>query len=354
MTVMKDYIEIDGRRIGKDYPVYIIAEMSANHMQNLERAKEIIRLAKEAGADAVKLQSYKPDTITIDCHGDEFMTSKGSLWEGQTLFDLYKEAYMPWEWHEELFDYAKEVGITVFSSPFDPTAVELLKKLDAPAYKIASYELNDVGLIEDCAKTGKPVIMSTGIAYEEDVRLALKTCYDEGNEDVILLKCVSEYPSPYEDINLRTIPDMVKKYDCIVGLSDHTFGYAVDVAAVALGAKVIEKHMTIKRSDGGADSGFSMEYEEFKEMVESIRQVEKALGKVTYDLTPKQVEARKHSRSLYVVKDVKAGEEFTSENVRSIRPGLGLHTKYLKDVLGKKSNRDLLKGTAFSLDFIEK
>lgn len=351
---MKDYVEIDGVKIGEGYPTYIIAEMSANHLQDFERAKAIIRTAKEIGADAVKLQSYRPDTITLDSKRPEFMAVKGSLWEGRSLYDLYQEAYMPWEWHEDLFKYAKEVGITIFSSPFDWTAVDLLHSLDAPAYKIASYEIVDVGLIERCARTGKPIIISTGIADEEDIKLALETCHKAGNDDVVLLKCVSEYPSNLENINLRTMPLLRERFGTVVGLSDHSMGSEVDVAAVALGATVIEKHLTLSRADGGADSGFSMEPAEFEKMIRDIRNVEKALGQATLEPNERMKTNKVHARSLYVVSDIKAGETFTYENVRSVRPGLGLHTKYLEEIIGKKATRDLAYSTPLSWDCVEK
>ena len=350
---MNKVITIDNRTVGKGQPVYTIAEMSANHLMDFERAKEIIKLAKEAGADAIKLQTYRPDTITLDCRGEEFMATKGSPWEGMNLYDLYQTAYTPWEWHKDLFEYAREVGITCFSSPFDLTAVDLLEELNAPAYKIASFEINDIPLIKKVAKTGKPVIISTGIAEMADIELALKTCKECGNENVILLKCVSEYPTPYEELNLRTITNMVETFDCAVGLSDHSMGNAVDIAAVALGACVIEKHLTVRRADGGPDGMFSMEPEEFKEMVTNIRNVEKALGCVHYELTDKQKNSRGRSRSLYVAQDMKKGDKFTPENLKSIRPGFGLHTKYYEDILGKDAGCDLKKGTAMKWKYVK-
>ena len=350
---MDKTILIDGKQIGENYPVYMIAEMSANHMQSLARAKEIIKAAKEAGADAIKLQTYRPDTITVDCRGAEFMATPGSPWEGMNLFELYATAYTPWEWHKELFDYAKEVGITCFSSPFDLTAVDFLEDLDAPAYKIASFEINDIPLIRKVAKTGKPVIISTGIAELTDIEMALQACREEGNEKVILLKCVSEYPTPYEELNLKTITHMKDTFDCVVGLSDHSMGNAVDVAGIALGACMVEKHLTLSRADGGPDGSFSMEPKEFSEMVENIRNIEKAIGKVTYQLTEKQKKSRGRSRSLYVVENIKKGEVFTPENLKSIRPNYGVHTKYYEDILGKKATCDLEKGTAMKLSYVE-
>lgn len=350
---MNHCVSIDGRLIGEGQPAYLIAEMSANHLQNFERAKKIIVAAKEAGADAVKLQSYKPDTITIDCRGEEFMATKGSIWEGQNLFQLYEKAYMPWDWHEKLFSFAKEVGITIFSSPFDFTAIDLLQRLDAPAYKIASYEIMDIPLIRKAALTGKPIILSTGVADIADIELAMETCKKAGNENVILLKCVSEYPTPYSELNLRTIPNMKETFDCIPGLSDHSMGSSVDVAAVTLGAKVIEKHLTLARSDGGPDGSFSMEPNEFKQMAMEIRHIEAALGTCTYELTDKQKRGKKNSRSLYVIKDIRAGEKISEENVKSIRPGYGIKPKYYDTVLGMVAKCDLKRGTALKWDNIE-
>ena len=300
--------------------------MSANHLQDYERAKKIILAAKNSGADAIKLQTYRPDTITIDCSGEEFMATKGSIWEGKNLYQLYEEAYMPWEWHKGLFDYAKEIGITIFSSPFDFSAADLLEELDAPAYKIASYEILDIPLIKRTAKTGKPIILSTGIATLADIERAVAACKSVGNDQIAILKCVSQYPTPYPDLNLKTIPNLAETFDCIAGLSDHSMGDAVDVAAVTLGANIIEKHMTLRRADGGADSAFSMEPEEFAQMVESVHNIEMAIGACTYELTEMQKRGRKNARSLYIVKDVKAGEVFTERNTRSIRPGKGIPT----------------------------
>lgn len=350
---MRKELMIDGKKLSDKSDTYIIAEMSANHLHNLDRAKRIIDVAKECGADAIKLQTYRPDTITIDCRGPEFMATPGSPWENMNLFELYKEAYTPWEWHGELMNYAKKVGITCFSSPFDLTAIDFLEELNVPAYKIASFELNDIPLIKKAAMTGKPIIMSTGIADMSDIELALRTCKEAGNDKVILLKCVSEYPTPYEEINLRTLTNMSETFDCVVGVSDHSFGSAVAVAGVALGARVIEKHLTLSRKDGGPDGTFSMEPQEFKNMVTDIRNVERALGKVTYELTEKQKKSKGRSRSLYVVSDIKKGEIFTPDNMRSIRPGYGLHTKYYKDIIGKRASCDIKKGTAMKWNYVE-
>lgn len=345
---------IGNKRIGKNEPTYIIAEMSANHLQDIERAKNIILKAKEIGADAIKLQSYRPDTITIDCIGDEFMAAKGSLWEGQNLYRLYEKAYMPWEWHEELFQYAIEVGIDIFSSPFDDSAVDLLEKLGSPAYKIASYEILDIPLIKKCASTGKPIILSTGIATIVDIDRAVKACLAEGNNQIAILKCVSQYPTPYEALNLRTIGNMEETFNCIVGLSDHSMGSAVDVAAVTMGASIIEKHLTLSRADGGPDRAFSMEPQEFKTMITDIRNVEKSLGRVTYDLTEAQIRGRKNARSLYVVKDMKKGDIFTNDNIKSIRPGRGLPTWHLDEIIGKRAATNLKVGTAMKWEYVDK
>lgn len=351
---MNSTIKIGNRLIGQAQPVYIIAEMSANHLQDYERAKAIIRAAKEAGADAIKLQSYRPDTITIDCRGEEFMATKGSLWEGQNLYELYEKAYMPWEWHEGLFDYARQIGLEIFSSPFDFSAVDLLENLNCPAYKIASYEILDIPLIKRCARTGRPIILSTGIATLADIERAVNACKSEGNEQIAILKCVSQYPTPYSDLNLRTIPHMAETFNCVAGLSDHSMGSAVDVAAITLGASIIEKHLTLHRSDGGADGAFSMETEEFSQMVTDIRNIEQALGKVMYDLTDAQKRGKKNARSLYVVEDIKAGEIFSENNLRSIRPGKGLHTWHYEEILGKRAAVDILRGTAMKWEYIEK
>ena len=332
---------------------YLIAEMSANHLQDLERAKQIIKAAKDSGADAIKLQTYTPDTITLNVKNDEFLCTPGSPWDGMNLYELYKTAYTPWEWHEELFRYASQIGIDCFSSPFDLSAVDFLHQFDMPAFKIASFEITDIPLIEKVAKEGKPVIISTGIADYNDIKLAVETCHKAGNDQVVLLKCVSEYPTPYPELNLNTIPDMAKEFDCITGLSDHSMGNAVPIAAVTLGAAVIEKHLTLSRADGGPDGSFSMEPAEFREMVTDIDHIISALGHVTYDLTEKQKNSRGRSRSLYVSADIKAGETFTENNIKSVRPGYGLHTKYYYSILGKKAKCDLKLGTALKWDYIE-
>ena len=337
-------VRIGKTDIGKDDHVFMVAELSANHLGDLERAKCIIREAANAGADAVKLQTYTPDTITLDSDKDYFTVTGGTIWDGRKLYDLYREAYTPWEWHEELFEYAKEQGLVCFSSPFDDTAVELLEGLKSPAYKIASYEITDIPLIRRCAATKKPVIMATGVAREEDIREAVEAARAEGNDDIILLKCVSSYPTPYEEVNLNMIPTIAKTFDCVTGLSDHTLGSAVAVASVALGARMIEKHLTLKRSDGGVDAAFSMEPDEFARMTEDVRNVTKALGDKEYRLTKDQERERSGARSLFVVKDIKAGEEFSPKNIRSVRPGDGLPPKMLDDIIGKKAAKDLCGG----------
>lgn len=342
-----------GYKIEDERSVFIIAEMSANHMQDIERAKKIILEAKNSGADAVKIQTYRPDTITVDCRGDEFLCALGNSWDGMNLFELYKSAYTPWEWHGELFDYAKKIGIPMFSTPFDLSAVDFLRQFDMPAYKIASYEINDIPLIKKTAKEMKPIIISTGLATLSDIELAVDTCRKVGNNQITLLKCVSEYPTPYEDINLKTMVNMKETFGCEVGLSDHSLGSSVPVAAVALGAKVIEKHFTLSRADGGADAVFSMEPEEFSKMVEDVRNVAKALGSITYSLTQGQQKSKELSRSLYIVEDIKTGEVLNEHNMKSIRPGYGLHTKYYEKLLGKKVKKDLKKGTALDWSYIE-
>ena len=350
---MNKEIRIGNRMIREDSPTFVIAEMSANHNMDFDRAVAIMRAAKEAGADAVKIQTYTADTITLDCDDPCFQITQGTLWDGMTLHRLYETAYTPWEWQPKLKQKAEEMGLIFFSSPFDLTAVDFLEEMNVPAYKVASFEITDIPMIRKIARLGKPVIMATGIACLSDIELAVQTCREEGNEDVILLKCTSAYPAPYEDVNLRTIPAMGETFQCIPGLSDHTMGGAVAGAAVALGARVVEKHLTLRRADGGPDSAFSMEPEEFKEMVDNIRKIELALGRVTYDLTPKAAREREHSRSLFVARDMKAGEVFTSENLRSVRPANGLHTKYYEELLGKRIARDAAMGTPMSWDLVD-
>jgi pseudaminic acid synthase len=331
---------------------FIIAELSANHNQNFATAVETIKAAKRTGADAIKIQTYTADTITIDCKSDDFMIKQETIWDGKYLHDLYKEAYTPWEWHEELFSIAKEEGLICFSSPFDKTAVDLLEELNTPAYKIASFEITDIPLIEYTASKGKPIIMSTGIAELEDIELAIAACKRMGNEQIILLKCTSSYPSPIEEANMIMIGDLAKRFGVISGLSDHTMGITVPVVATVLGARVIEKHFILDRSIGGPDASFSLTEEEFTAMVKAVREAEVSVGKVDYTLTDKMLKSREHSRSLYVVESIKAGEYITEQNVRSIRPGYGLHPKHYKDVMGKKAKIDLVYGTPLKLDLL--
>lgn len=350
---MKKEIRIGNHIISEDSPTFIVAEMSANHLMDFDRAVAIIKAAKDAGADAIKIQTYTPDTITLDCEDSCFQITQGTIWDGTTLHKLYQGAYTPWEWQPKLKKIAEDMGLVFFSSPFDLSSVDFLEEMDVPVYKIASFEINDIPMIKKIAQLGKPIIIATGIAYMSDIELALKTCKEAGNENVILLKCCSAYPAPYEDINLKTLPSMKETFDCVVGLSDHTMGTAVAEAAVALGAKVVEKHLTLNRADGGADAAFSMEPQEFKQMVDNIRMIEKALGRVTYELTEKQQHSRDHARSLFVAKDMKAGDVFTEENLRSVRPSCGLHTKYYEELLGKKIRKDAKLGTPMSWDLVD-
>lgn len=331
---------------------FIIAELSANHNGSKQTAIDSIRAAKQAGANAIKIQTYTAETLTLDCREPDFVLQNG-LWAGETFYSLYQKAYTPWEWHEEIFRVAHEEGLVCFSTPFDKTAVDLLESLNNPIYKIASFEITDIPLIKYIASKHKPIILSTGIAMEEDIRLALDTIRGEGCNDITLLKCTSAYPAPIEDANLLTIPDMKHRFDVKVGLSDHTEGSVVPMAAVALGAEVVEKHFIIDRSIGGPDSAFSMEAGEFRQMVDNIRQVEKSLGRVNYPTDPELIKGRKGCRSLYVAQNVKSGEVITENNVRSVRPGLGMHPKYLPEVLGKVFIRDCKKGERFSFDMIK-
>lgn len=331
---------------------FIVAELSANHGHKLEVALESVRAAKEAGADAIKIQTYTADTLTLNCDKPDFRLGKG-LWEGEIYYTLYQKAYTPWEWHQAIYDEAKKQGLVCFSTPFDKTAVDFLEELGNPIMKIASFEITDVGLLEYAAKKGRPMVISTGIAMPEDIELAVKTCKDAGNDDITLLKCTSAYPAPIEAANLMTMVDMKQRYGVKVGLSDHTMGYDVAVAAVALGATLVEKHFIMDRSIGGPDAAFSMEKDEFAAMIKAIRNVEKSLGEVVYPTDPSKIKGREFSRSLYVAKSIKAGETFTEVNVRSVRPGFGLHPKYLPEILGKKATRDLEMGERFSLDMVE-
>jgi len=342
---MSSHIEINGRLVGSGYPVYIVAEMSANHNQDFDQAVKILHAAKEAGADAVKLQTYTPNTLTIQSDREYFRIGKGTLWEGKTLYDLYSEAYMPWEWQPKLKEIADEIGIDLFSTAFDPTAVDFLEEMGVPVHKVASFEIVDIPLIEKMASTGKPLIISTGMATLSEIEDAIRAARNAGATQIALLKCTSAYPAPPEEMNLRTIPHLAEAFGVPVGLSDHTLGIAVPVAAVALGACIVEKHFTLSRDIPGPDSAFSLEPHEFKAMVEAIRTAEKALGEVRYELGKQEAKSRVFRRSLFVVKDMKAGEVFTEENVRSIRPGYGLPPKFLKEVLGRRAACDIKKGT---------
>lgn len=344
-------MKIDKFDVGAER-TFIIAELSANHNQNFDRAVETIQAMKEAGADAVKLQTYTADTLTIDCDNEYFQIKHGTLWDGTTLHKLYQQAYTPWDWQPKLKEFAESIGLICFSSPFDKTSVDFLEKMNVPAYKIASPEITDIPLISYVAAKKKPVLISTGIADINDIELAVNTCFKENNHDVILLKCTTAYPAPIEEANLLTIPDMKKRFHVKVGLSDHTMGVTAAVAAVALGAVVIEKHFVLDRSQGGVDAPFSMEPKEFAEMVSIIRGVEKALGKISYEITPEIKNSRNFARSLFVVKDINVGEVFTDENVRSIRPGYGLSPIFYNDVMGKVCRKKIKKGFPLTWDHI--
>ncbi|MEL0659637.1 pseudaminic acid synthase [Psychromonas arctica] len=341
---MNSFITIADRKIGPDFPPYIIAELSANHNGDINRAYKIMEEAKKAGADAIKLQTYTHDTITMDCDSEDFQIY-GGLWDGQTLYELYKGAHMPWEWHELLFAKAKDLDITIFSSPFDFTAVELLEKLDAPAYKIASFELIDLPLIARVAKTGKPMIMSTGMANKEEIQEAVDCARSNGCEELIVLHCVSGYPAPADQYNLRTITDISERFDVLSGLSDHTIDNATAVASVALGACLIEKHVTLDRNGGGADDSFSLEPKELTQLCKDSKTAWQALGNVNYERTEAEKGNVKFRRSLYVVEDINYGEELTPQNIRSIRPGFGLAPKYYDSILNKKAKIDIKAGT---------
>lgn len=344
-------MKIGSYKIDEDSPCFIIAELSANHNGSLQTAIETIKSAKRAGANAIKLQTYTPDTITIDCDKDDFVI-KGTIWEGQNLHKLYQQAYTPWEWHEILFKTAKDEGLVCFSSPFDKSAVDFLESLNTPAYKIASFEITDIPLIEYTASKMKPIIISTGISTQEDIRLAIDACLGVGNNNIALLKCTSSYPAPIDEANLKMIKDLASRYEVITGLSDHTIGSLAPIISICFGAKIIEKHFIIDRSIGGPDSTFSMNEREFTDMVHLVRQAESAMGKVDYTLSEKQKISRAHCRSLYFVEDIKNGQTISVENVRSIRPGFGLHPKYLNSILGKRVQKDFKKGDRVSLEYI--
>lgn len=344
---------IAGKEISHESPVFIIAELSANHGGKISIAKETIKAAAKTGADAIKLQTYTADTITLDCDNEYFQIKQDTLWDGQTLYNLYKEAYMPWQWQKELKEYAESIGLICFSSPFDKTAVDFLEGINVPAYKIASFEITDIPLIEYVASKNKPIIISTGIAEKEDIQEALKTCHKMGNYEVILLKCTSAYPAPLEEANLLTISDLSKEFNLISGFSDHTLGITAPITAVALGAKVIEKHFILDRSIGGPDASFSLDVEQFTQMVQAVRDTEKLLGKVSYELTPKSKKSREFSRSLFIAEDVQEGEVLNEKNIRSVRPNFGMHPRELPKVLGKTFNKAYEKGTPLSWDLIK-
>ena len=350
---MRSFIEVNNRRIGPGYSTYIVAEMSANHNQDFDQAARIIAAAKKAGADAVKLQTYTPDTLTIRSHQEYFRIGKGTLWEGKTLYELYSEACMPWEWQPKLKAIADELGLDLFSTAFDPTAVDFLEEMGVPVHKVASFEILDIPLIEKMARTGKSLIISTGMATLGEIEEAVQAARHAGATQIALLKCTSAYPAPPEEMNLRTIPHLAEAFGVPVGLSDHTLGTAVPVAAVALGACIVEKHFTLSRNIPGPDSAFSLEPHEFNAMVDAVRTAEKALGRVEYGVTEPEAVSHVFRRSLYAVRDIEAGEPLTAENVRSIRPGHGLPPKYLDRVLGRRARRDLPRGTPLTWDDIE-
>ena len=348
---MTPRIEINGRRIGAGYPTYVIAEMSANHGQSYEQACALVRAAKACGADAIKLQTYTPDTLTLDCDNPYFKIH-GTLWDGRTLYDLYREAFTPWEWQPKLKKLADGLGLDLFSTPFDPSAVDFLEDMGVPAHKIASFENGDIGLLRKVAATGKPMIASTGMATLAEIDELVRTVRRSGAAQLALLKCTSAYPAPPEEINLRTIPHLAQAFDVPVGLSDHTLGTIAAVAAVAVGACIIEKHFTLSRQAGGPDSAFSLEPDEFKTMVEGVRAAEKMLGRIDYGLSPAEQKSRVFRRSLFVAADIRAGEVFTRNNIRSIRPGYGLHPRYLDDILGRCASRAIDKGTPLNWQLI--
>jgi len=350
---MSKIITIDGRIIGDDYSPYVIAEMSANHNGDIDNAYKIIEMAKSAGADAIKMQTYTPDTLTIDCDLPDFQLEEG-LWAGRSLYDLYQEAYTPWDWHKPLFDYARKLDITIFSSPFDNTAVDLLEDLNTPAYKIASFEAVDLPLIKYVAQTGKPMIISTGMADAEEIEEAIDAAREGGCKELAILHCVSGYPAPAEDYNLRTMVDMQQRFGLVTGLSDHTLDNTTAITSVALGASIIEKHVTLDRNGGGPDDSFSLEPAELKALCDGAKTAWQALGKVDYGRKSSEQANVKFRRSLYFVKDIKAGEIITEEHVKSIRPGYGLAPKYFDDIIGKKAVTDIASGTATHNNLLQK
>ncbi|UTW60655.1 pseudaminic acid synthase [bacterium SCSIO 12741] len=353
MEVTHSDIRIGPDRIHDDAPVWIIAELSANHAGRLDVALETVRAAKRAGANAIKLQTYRADTITLNVKNEHFKIDQGTVWDGRYLYDLYEEAHTPWEWHKALFDEAQKEGLVCLSSPFDPTAVDLLEELNCPAYKIASFEITDIPLIEYVASKGKPVIISTGIADDQDIQRALEACKKQGNHQIVLLKCTSSYPAPIEKANLAMIPDMRNRFGVLTGLSDHTLGTAVPVVATSLGARVIEKHFILDKNLGGPDAGFSLDEQEFSEMVKAVRLAESALGKVDYSLDEGKINSRAFSRSLFVTRRVEAGETIGPENIKSVRPGYGMHPRYWDVLIGKKFNTAVEAGTPLKAEMVE-
>lgn len=349
---MNKFITIDGKKIGQSYKPYIIAELSANHNGSIDRAYQIMEQAKHAGADAIKIQTYTHDTMTIDCDSEDFYIN-GGLWDGQTLYELYKKAHLPWDWNKLLFDKAKELGITIFSTPFDFSAVELLEDLNTPAYKIASFELTDLPLIEKVAKTGKPMIISTGMGNAYEIEEAILTAKENGCNELVVLHCVSGYPVSASEYNLMTMVDISKRFDVLVGLSDHTIENATSVSAVALGACLIEKHVTLDRSGGGADDSFSLEMDELQALCKDAQIAWEAKGKIHYKKTETEKKNAGFRRSIYVVKDIKAGERFSSDNIRIIRPGFGLAPKYFYEVLQHKAKKNISRGTALTRKLIK-
>jgi pseudaminic acid synthase len=348
---LKSAFSIAGRRVSRQDSPYIIVELSGNHKGSLEQALNLVDAAAQTGADAIKIQTYTADTITLAHDGPEFTLDKG-LWAGRTLHDLYKEAHTPWDWHEALFARAKQHGMPIFSSPFDSTAIDLLESLDCPAYKIASFEITDIGLIKNATSTGKPIIISTGMATLDEINEAVQAVIDAGGSQLALLHCISGYPTPIEDCNLRTIVDMQQRFSVPIGLSDHTIDNTASITATALGAAVIEKHFVIDRSDGSVDAAFSLEPKQFNELVNECRRTHSALGQSGYDIKPSETGARELRRSLYITADIKKGEQFSLQNIRSVRPAKGLHTRYFKEVLGKTATQDLSFGTPLEASFI--
>jgi len=348
---MKKIINVDGYKISNN-KVFVVAELSGNHNQNFNIAAKTLKAMKEAGADAVKLQTYTADTLTIDCNNKYFQIKGGTLWDGKTLYQLYKEAFTPWEWHPKLQKIAKELGLIFFSTPFDRSSVDFLEKLNVPVYKVASFEANDIPLIEYIASKKKPIIVSTGISTLREIEDVVTVCKSKHNDDLILLKCTSAYPAPYNEVNLLTIPDMSSRFDVLVGLSDHTYGISVPIGAVALGARVVEKHFILDRKLGGPDSDFSLEPKEFKAMVKSIREIKQAMGNVTYNLSSKIKKSRKFKRSLFAIKDIKKGEKLTDLNIKSIRPGYGISPKYINSIIGKLSKKIIKRGTPINWTLI--